>query len=274
MVALALALISLLAVASSVSAAASIDLQIPLSKTSSPAANLATSTTSRTSLPPPAGAATPPPALLRHGGRRRLLVFRSPSYPGRPPQTLAPFGSRRQPPPAAILRRAASTLPLSAIQAVGKPGRPAAFLVVAAALPLLASLAAPLLTAAAQTRPSRGRASCSASTTQRSSGLLPSRLLDLAPSAELGTSGSAEWEVDKLCRSLGLLGPQEFAIPIAVWEARKSRSNSELLQRMMMRPVQPQKPCLSSHQMASSAGYFQYKLLIAGDFKLGASSED
>ncbi|RCV41302.1 hypothetical protein SEVIR_9G123600v4 [Setaria viridis] len=73
--------------------------------------------------------------------------------------------------------------------------------------------------------------SSSSAEQQRSPGLRPSRSLDLAPGADLRISGSAEGEVDELCRSLGLSGPEEFAIPIAAWEARKSRSNSDLLPR-------------------------------------------
>lgn len=34
-----------------------------------------------------------------------------------------------------------------------------------------------------------------------------------------------------LYKSLGLSGPEDFAIPIAAWEARKARSNSDLLPR-------------------------------------------
>ncbi|CAL4935480.1 unnamed protein product [Urochloa decumbens] len=73
--------------------------------------------------------------------------------------------------------------------------------------------------------------SSSAEQQQRSPGLRPSRSLDLAPGADLRISGSAEGEVDELCRSLGLSGPEEFAIPVDAWEARKSRSNSDLLPR-------------------------------------------
>ena len=73
--------------------------------------------------------------------------------------------------------------------------------------------------------------SSSSADQQRSPGLRPSHSLDLAPGADLRISGSAEGEVDELCRSLGLSGPEEFAIPIAAWEARKSRSNSDLLPR-------------------------------------------
>ncbi|CAN6316138.1 unnamed protein product [Urochloa humidicola] len=73
--------------------------------------------------------------------------------------------------------------------------------------------------------------SLSSAEQQRSPGLRPSRSLDLAPGADLRISGSAEGEVDELCRSLGLSGPEEFAIPLDAWEARKSRSNSDLLPR-------------------------------------------
>ncbi|XP_072972419.1 mitogen-activated protein kinase kinase kinase 1-like [Typha angustifolia] len=41
--------------------------------------------------------------------------------------------------------------------------------------------------------------------------------------------GSVEGEVDLLCRSLGLSGPEEFAIPVAEWEARKVRCKSDCL---------------------------------------------
>uniref|UniRef100_A0A0E0D5C0 mitogen-activated protein kinase kinase kinase n=1 Tax=Oryza meridionalis TaxID=40149 RepID=A0A0E0D5C0_9ORYZ len=68
----------------------------------------------------------------------------------------------------------------------------------------------------------------------RSLGLRPSRSLDLAVGGggtDIRISGSVEGEVDELCRSLGLSGPEEFAIPVAAWEARKERSNSDLLPR-------------------------------------------
>ncbi|KAG0547988.1 hypothetical protein BDA96_01G128100 [Sorghum bicolor] len=74
---------------------------------------------------------------------------------------------------------------------------------------------------------------------QRSPGLRPSRSLDLAPGADLRISGSVEGEVDELCRSLGLSGPEDFAVPVAAWEARKSRSNSDLLPRSRLDPSTP-----------------------------------
>jgi mitogen-activated protein kinase kinase kinase 1 len=76
--------------------------------------------------------------------------------------------------------------------------------------------------------------SSSSSAEQRSPGLRPSHSLDLAPGppgADFRISGSAEGEVDELCRSLGLSGPEDFSIPLDAWEARKSRSNSDLLPR-------------------------------------------
>ncbi|KAG8097896.1 hypothetical protein GUJ93_ZPchr0013g36683 [Zizania palustris] len=77
-------------------------------------------------------------------------------------------------------------------------------------------------------------ASWSSSTSaERSLGLRPSRSLDLAVGGDTDfrISGSAEGEFDELCRSLGLSGPEDFSIPIAAWEARKVRSNSDLLPR-------------------------------------------
>uniref|UniRef100_A0A0D9VXY6 Protein kinase domain-containing protein n=1 Tax=Leersia perrieri TaxID=77586 RepID=A0A0D9VXY6_9ORYZ len=77
-------------------------------------------------------------------------------------------------------------------------------------------------------------ASWSSSTSaERSLGLRPSRSLDLAVGGgtDIRISGSVEGEVDELCRSLGLSGPEEFAIPADAWEARKERSNSDVLPR-------------------------------------------
>ncbi|XP_062214852.1 mitogen-activated protein kinase kinase kinase 1-like isoform X2 [Phragmites australis] len=84
--------------------------------------------------------------------------------------------------------------------------------------------------------------SSSSSAEQRSPGFRPSRSLDMAPGppgADFRISGSVEGEVDELCRSLGLSGPEEFAIPVAAWEARKARSNSDLLPRSRLVPSLP-----------------------------------
>lgn len=76
-------------------------------------------------------------------------------------------------------------------------------------------------------------ASWSTSSSERSPGTRPSRSLDLAArgGADFRINGSAEGEVDELCRNLGLSGPEDFAIPVAAWEARKARSSSDLLSR-------------------------------------------
>ena len=77
-------------------------------------------------------------------------------------------------------------------------------------------------------------------------GVRPSSSLDVAPGADLRISGSTEGEVDDLCDSLGPLGPDEFAIPSQPGRRCKSHSNPDLLPRMMIRPMQPQRPCSSS----------------------------
>ncbi|XP_059630823.1 mitogen-activated protein kinase kinase kinase 1-like [Cornus florida] len=43
--------------------------------------------------------------------------------------------------------------------------------------------------------------------------------------------GGAEGEVDRVCRSIGLSGPDDFGIPLAAWESRTVRSSSDLLPR-------------------------------------------
>ncbi|KAK8951993.1 Mitogen-activated protein kinase kinase kinase 1 [Platanthera zijinensis] len=61
--------------------------------------------------------------------------------------------------------------------------------------------------------------------------------LDLSPGAysdqtSFRIGGSIEGEVDLLCRSLGLSGPDDFAIPAAAWEASlKVRSSCDLVLR-------------------------------------------
>ena len=46
-----------------------------------------------------------------------------------------------------------------------------------------------------------------------------------------------EGEFDRICRSLGLSGPEDFAIPAAAWEAMKVRSSSDILPRLKLREV-------------------------------------
>ncbi|MBA0612781.1 hypothetical protein Godav_013342 [Gossypium davidsonii] len=62
-----------------------------------------------------------------------------------------------------------------------------------------------------------------------SSSPLVTRSLDLYQTSFRleGTDG----ELDRICRRLGLNGPEDFSIPTAAWEARKIRSSSDLLPR-------------------------------------------
>ncbi|KAH7654736.1 Mitogen-activated protein kinase kinase kinase protein [Dioscorea alata] len=70
----------------------------------------------------------------------------------------------------------------------------------------------------------------SASSSDDSQGLRATRSLDFHYSDQTSFRiEGLDGEVDQLCRSLGLSGPEEFAIPAADWEARKSRANAETL---------------------------------------------
>lgn len=56
------------------------------------------------------------------------------------------------------------------------------------------------------------------------------RSLDLSDRSSFRIHGT-EGDLDLICRSLGLSGPDDFSIPEAAWEAWKVRSNSDLLPR-------------------------------------------
>ncbi|CAL9079511.1 unnamed protein product [Musa textilis] len=75
--------------------------------------------------------------------------------------------------------------------------------------------------------------------------LRATRSLDLWPSTNAHQTsfrigGSIEGEVDILYRSLGLDGPDDFAISQSEWERHKVRSSSDILPRP--RPLQPDSP--------------------------------
>ncbi|CAI0395441.1 unnamed protein product [Linum tenue] len=59
---------------------------------------------------------------------------------------------------------------------------------------------------------------------------LVTRSLDLQDRTSFRIEGT-DGEFDRICRSLGLTGPEDFAIPAAAWEAMKLRSASDLLPR-------------------------------------------
>ncbi|XWS23809.1 hypothetical protein CRYUN_Cryun28dG0047500 [Craigia yunnanensis] len=59
---------------------------------------------------------------------------------------------------------------------------------------------------------------------------LITRSLDLSDKTSFRVQGT-DGEFDRICRILGLSGPEDFSIPDAAWEARKIRSSSDLLPR-------------------------------------------
>ncbi|URE16944.1 Mitogen-activated protein kinase kinase kinase [Musa troglodytarum] len=82
---------------------------------------------------------------------------------------------------------------------------------------------------------SSSSSSCSSchALSDESAALQPTRSLDLPYSNQTSfrIAGSIDGEVDILCRTLGLSGPEDFAIPLLAWEARKVRSSSDLLHK-------------------------------------------
>ncbi|PON76622.1 Serine/threonine protein kinase [Parasponia andersonii] len=65
---------------------------------------------------------------------------------------------------------------------------------------------------------------------------LHTRSLDLSERTSFRVEGT-DGEFDRICRSLGLSGPEDFAISLAAWEARKVRSSSDLLPRSRLYPL-------------------------------------
>eukprot|EP00257_Ricinus_communis_P002543 XP_002513833.2 mitogen-activated protein kinase kinase kinase 1 [Ricinus communis] len=59
---------------------------------------------------------------------------------------------------------------------------------------------------------------------------LVTRSLDLPEGTSFRIEGT-DGEFDRICRSIGLTGPEDFEIPTAAWEAMKVRSASDLLPR-------------------------------------------
>lgn len=66
---------------------------------------------------------------------------------------------------------------------------------------------------------------------------LHTRSLDLSDKMSFRVEGT-EGEFDRICRSLGLSGPEDFAISLAAWEARTVRSSSDLLPRSRLFPLE------------------------------------
>ncbi|CAL9061396.1 unnamed protein product [Musa banksii] len=87
-----------------------------------------------------------------------------------------------------------------------------------------------------------------------SAALRPTRSLDLPSSNQTSfrIAGSIDGEVDSLYRTLGLSGPEDFAIPLLAWEARKVRSSSDLLHKRS--PIfHTDSPTRQNHTLASQS---------------------
>ncbi|KAK9270789.1 hypothetical protein L1049_026374 [Liquidambar formosana] len=70
---------------------------------------------------------------------------------------------------------------------------------------------------------------------------LHTRSLDLSDRTSFRVRG-VDGEFDIICRTLGLSGPEDFAIPAAAWEARTVRSSSDLLPRSRLNRLESHKP--------------------------------
>ncbi|CAK9327736.1 unnamed protein product [Citrullus colocynthis] len=79
-------------------------------------------------------------------------------------------------------------------------------------------------------------ATSSSSSLEDSSGSLYTRSMETPDPSSFRIKG-LDGEVDLICRTLGLDGPDDFAIPMEAWEARKVRSSSELLPRSRLYPM-------------------------------------
>ncbi|KAK3009496.1 hypothetical protein RJ639_013861, partial [Escallonia herrerae] len=78
-----------------------------------------------------------------------------------------------------------------------------------------------------------------------------------------------EGEFDRICLSLGLSGPEDFAIPAAAWEARKARSHTDHYANSRFRS-QYNSPKESPEQVSSKS--FEARVRIDDEAKLGSES--
>uniref|UniRef100_A0A1S8ACY9 mitogen-activated protein kinase kinase kinase n=1 Tax=Citrus limon TaxID=2708 RepID=A0A1S8ACY9_CITLI len=85
-----------------------------------------------------------------------------------------------------------------------------------------------------------------------SSSSLITRSLDLSDRTSFRIEG-VEGEFERICRSLGLSGPEDFAIPAAAWEARKNRSASDLLPRSRLKQLDTLKETVERQSDAAGA---------------------
>ncbi|XP_022958034.1 mitogen-activated protein kinase kinase kinase 1-like [Cucurbita moschata] len=76
----------------------------------------------------------------------------------------------------------------------------------------------------------------SSSSLEDSSGSLYTRSMDTPDASSFRING-IDGEIDFICRTLGLNGPEDFGIPMEAWEARKLRSSSELLPKSRLHTI-------------------------------------
>ncbi|GLU00998.1 hypothetical protein SLE2022_183270 [Rubroshorea leprosula] len=69
-----------------------------------------------------------------------------------------------------------------------------------------------------------------------SSSSMVTRSLDLPDNTSFRVEGT-EGDFDRIFRSIGVSGPEDFEIPAAAWEARKNRSSSDLLPRSRLQQL-------------------------------------
>lgn len=82
-------------------------------------------------------------------------------------------------------------------------------------------------------------AGSSSSSLDDSTGSLYTRSMEFYDRTSFRIEG-VEGEFDLICRSLGLSGPEDFAIPAAAWEAMKVRSSSDILPRLKLSELESQ----------------------------------
>lgn len=98
--------------------------------------------------------------------------------------------------------------------------------------------------------------STSSSSTDTSPPSLRTRSLDISP---LGNKTSfriqgIDGEFDAICRSLGLSGPDDFSIPAAAWEARKSRSSLDVPRSRLQQIMSPTDKVTDSSSSGGGGG--------------------
>ncbi|XP_054788911.1 mitogen-activated protein kinase kinase kinase 1-like [Prosopis cineraria] len=79
----------------------------------------------------------------------------------------------------------------------------------------------------------------SSSSLDDSSGSLYTRSMEFYDRTSFRIEGT-EGEFDLICRSLGLSGPEDLAIPAAAWEAMKVRSSSDILPMLKLNDLESQ----------------------------------